>query len=65
MAEASPQETTQPAEISIELPLKYKDFANSATGEVRRKLDTQMQADYTRLLGIKTHPRTLIAQIRV
>jgi hypothetical protein len=54
MAELSSQETTQSTKIRIELPLYRKDFANSATGEMRRKLDTQIQADFDRLLTIKT-----------
>jgi hypothetical protein len=53
MAEVS-SEIRQPAPIDIKLPLYRKDFAYSATGEVRRKLDTQIQVDYTRLLTIKT-----------
>ena len=64
MAQVSSQETTQPDEIRIELPLYRKDFANSAAGEMRQNLDTQIKADFGRLLTIKTQsPETWLAYL--
>jgi hypothetical protein len=54
MSDAS-SEFMQPAPIDIRVPVYRKDFANSATGEVRKKLDREIRNDYIRLLGVKTH----------
>ncbi len=55
MSDASPQEFMPPDTPDIPLPIYRKDFADSATGEVRRKLDREIRNDYIRLRDAKTH----------